>query len=266
MGNPQSFNRYSYVLNSPLRYTDPSGRQNMSWEEQFLQAHGRAPNEQDRWDYDFSQQISDFGGWEATYVFRQVLYAAGVVFRSSPGRRWTMAELTTVFSGIESMIDMLGGADVFRRTVGNSTIFERVGVVEFAKGSDPTQQGEGISYVGGIHSKGVISIYDTPIWDNTQGRWVASGIGALDPGIIVHELAHRWDYYHGGRLSRQLQTATGGITTIFGKYKAGATPPTDFARKNRKEDFAESVRYYVLGLGVDPLRTDYLDTLFNAPP
>jgi len=24
-GNPQSFNRYSYVLNNPLRYTDPSG-------------------------------------------------------------------------------------------------------------------------------------------------------------------------------------------------------------------------------------------------
>ncbi|MCP4542062.1 MAG: hypothetical protein GY832_33465 [Chloroflexi bacterium] len=24
-GNPQSFNRYSYVVNNPLKYTDPSG-------------------------------------------------------------------------------------------------------------------------------------------------------------------------------------------------------------------------------------------------
>ncbi|MDA1097154.1 MAG: RHS repeat-associated core domain-containing protein, partial [Chloroflexi bacterium] len=25
IGNPQAWNRYSYVLNNPLRYTDPSG-------------------------------------------------------------------------------------------------------------------------------------------------------------------------------------------------------------------------------------------------
>ncbi|MDW7979904.1 MAG: RHS repeat-associated core domain-containing protein, partial [Verrucomicrobiales bacterium] len=27
LGNPQSYNRYSYVLNDPLRYTDPDGHQ-----------------------------------------------------------------------------------------------------------------------------------------------------------------------------------------------------------------------------------------------
>jgi len=27
LSNPQSYNRYSYVLNNPLRYTDPSGHQ-----------------------------------------------------------------------------------------------------------------------------------------------------------------------------------------------------------------------------------------------
>jgi len=36
-GNPQSLNRYSYVLGNPLRYTDPSGRYS---EEEIMQAFG----------------------------------------------------------------------------------------------------------------------------------------------------------------------------------------------------------------------------------
>jgi hypothetical protein len=30
-GNPQALNRYSYVLNNPLRYTDPTGHQPVKW-------------------------------------------------------------------------------------------------------------------------------------------------------------------------------------------------------------------------------------------
>ncbi len=36
-GNPQSLNRYSYVLNNPLRYTDPTG---MFSEDQIMQYLG----------------------------------------------------------------------------------------------------------------------------------------------------------------------------------------------------------------------------------
>jgi hypothetical protein len=44
-GNPQSLNRYSYVLNNPLKYTDPSGHEEectnrACWEAQWHQAHG----------------------------------------------------------------------------------------------------------------------------------------------------------------------------------------------------------------------------------
>jgi hypothetical protein len=67
-GNPQSVNRYSYVLNNPLKYSDPSGHANYpdsqgavagawdpEWVERFKKAHGGAyPGWQDRFDYQLS--------------------------------------------------------------------------------------------------------------------------------------------------------------------------------------------------------------------
>lgn len=44
--NPQSLNRYSYTLNNPLRYTDPTGHDpiDAAWEQRFRDAHeGRIP-------------------------------------------------------------------------------------------------------------------------------------------------------------------------------------------------------------------------------
>jgi RHS repeat-associated protein len=67
-GNPQSLNRYSYVLNNPLKYTDPSGSENdpfaqggiasgwdPEWVERYKQAHsGDYPRWQDWFDYQLS--------------------------------------------------------------------------------------------------------------------------------------------------------------------------------------------------------------------
>ena len=50
-GNPQALNRYSYCLNNPVRYTDPSGYDPLDreWEAEFRsQHHGRDPEWQDR--------------------------------------------------------------------------------------------------------------------------------------------------------------------------------------------------------------------------
>ena len=44
--NPQSLNRYSYALNNPLRYTDPSG--NVEWDVEW---------------YDLGEVGSDYGTW-----------------------------------------------------------------------------------------------------------------------------------------------------------------------------------------------------------
>jgi len=50
-GNPQSLNRYTYVNNNPLAYTDPSGYDplNAAWESDFRSVHGRMPTGRDRY-------------------------------------------------------------------------------------------------------------------------------------------------------------------------------------------------------------------------
>jgi RHS repeat-associated protein len=47
--NPQSLNRYAYVLNNPLKYTDPSGHDPLDpqWQDEFEKAHNRAPSAED---------------------------------------------------------------------------------------------------------------------------------------------------------------------------------------------------------------------------
>ena len=79
-GNPQSLNRFSYVLGNPLRYRDPTGHWEEEWEEQFEQEHGRPPTEQDWWDYQFSLQIENWIAalWDQTYGLRSLFWNAEV--------------------------------------------------------------------------------------------------------------------------------------------------------------------------------------------
>ncbi len=50
-GNPQSLNRYSYVYNNPLKYTDPSGNSpewfNEAWRIEFRLVHNKEPEDGD---------------------------------------------------------------------------------------------------------------------------------------------------------------------------------------------------------------------------
>ena len=50
-GNPQSLNRYSYVYNNPLKYTDPTGNSaewlNEAWRKEFYDVHDKEPEDGD---------------------------------------------------------------------------------------------------------------------------------------------------------------------------------------------------------------------------
>jgi RHS repeat-associated protein len=82
--NPQQFNRYSYGLNNPVKYLDPSGHDpiDAAWEQAFYAAHGRAPNDDDRRDRLFSLLFSGSGpngswtddDWAYYSAYRQELW------------------------------------------------------------------------------------------------------------------------------------------------------------------------------------------------
>jgi RHS repeat-associated protein len=58
VGTPQALNRYSYALNSPLKYIDPTGHMvsdDPHWASAFEQAHGHPPSPQDKFDSDFAE-------------------------------------------------------------------------------------------------------------------------------------------------------------------------------------------------------------------
>jgi RHS repeat-associated protein len=67
-GNPQSLNRYSYVLNSPLKYTDPSGHE-----------HWLGEGGGESWRY-----VSPMGRWSAREQSAMVDRAASLVVDFTP--------------------------------------------------------------------------------------------------------------------------------------------------------------------------------------
>ena len=263
--NPQNLNRYSYVTNNALRYVDPSGHQGVAWEKAFEAEHGRPPNEQDRWDYQFCSQVTDFAGWESTFAMRQLLYNAGITLKSKAERRWVMSDVQTIYAGVKAMSDALGGPGAFKKTVGE-TVFRRVGRVHYSRGSGPRSGSPSIWPAA--HANGKISVYDGVIKDHTTNRWVSSGSTMFfDPSTVVHELAHRWGRHHGRSLERQFEKATGGSTFLWMYHPKDA--PTDNALQNRMEDFADSVQLYLFpnpAHHLNSLRTNYVGSLFNSPP
>jgi len=68
-GNPQSYNRYAYGFNNPVKYVDPSGHDPLdaAWEEAFFAQHGRAPEWYDRLIRLFSIAFPEEWEWSAFY-------------------------------------------------------------------------------------------------------------------------------------------------------------------------------------------------------
>jgi RHS repeat-associated protein len=252
--NPQSFNRFAYVQNNPLKYTDPSGHAEWiglgggeeelgdvgedvdwaAWEAEWRADHQGDPTEQDRWNYLFTLHLgSNFTSLEDTRILRELLYVAGIRFASSSERRWTMEEMQAIYDGVKAMVDAFGGVGAFRQAVGNTTWFERVaGYKEdhWMIGVPPAPRLAELS-----ESSGRILVYDVrvdmPIICGLGSVRVNPGTSRIDYATVVHELAHKWDYNNGWALSEGHESA------VEGKGIGG----------NSRERFAHAIEYYVTG-------------------
>ncbi len=92
-GNPQSLNRFSYVLNNPLGYVDPTGFDPLdaAWEAAFRDKHGgRGPTDQDRRDRLFSLMFLGHGPGGEWTDDDWAFYAANRVdlWRGGPNVSW----------------------------------------------------------------------------------------------------------------------------------------------------------------------------------
>jgi hypothetical protein len=68
-GNPQALNRYSYVFNNPLKYTDPSGHDPLGdeWRNEFRERHGYDPTTEDEMIRLFSIAYPNEWDWNKFY-------------------------------------------------------------------------------------------------------------------------------------------------------------------------------------------------------
>jgi RHS repeat-associated protein len=219
--NPQSLNRYSYTLNNPLRYTDPSGHKSRhQWAEEYKAAHnGQEPTDQDWWDYQFSLQFEGWVSamWDTTYLMRSLFWNADITLKAGDVK-WTLETANRVEEAVKRIGESFGG-DV-RRFVGDVTVvLQSVVQPIWEKILRPNQDWAGYEYWG--------HVYIEP----------TSGVGT-----IIHEMGHFYDMKEH----------------LSGKYKQ-FLKSTGIKLSNRSEAFAQDFRLFVLGERMDPARKDYFN-------
>ena len=152
------------------------------------------------------------------------------------GGEWSLKELLILQKGITDLADAMGDAVKFIHSIGAISI------------SQVQTKYRGLATKQGI-------------------KFTASPV-SIDTWTVVHELAHVWDAHTRWRLSKALETYTGGHTdwaamlirrarkecdeerrwpgcNRYGYFYGGPPPAGSDQNLNRKEDFAEAVAAYI---------------------
>jgi hypothetical protein len=95
-GKPQSLNRYAYVFNNPLKYTDPSGH--CAYEDKKSGDRDECYKIMERLKQDY-ELVFAFGSWS-----------------------WTKAQMEELESTFKAIRDKVGGAGVFKQIWSGTTI------------------------------------------------------------------------------------------------------------------------------------------------
>jgi len=222
--NPQNRNRYSYVLNNPLKYTDPTGHCGKS---------------------------TDVAA-ETTACEKAItaLEPYNIHIGDLTGGLWSSNQIRDVGSAAASMVEELFAGKL-------STFLDKIGYVTLYQSAEKT----GEAWFSGSKNASALT---SPAWKGANITFYQESFAygqAFFQRTVVHELGHAWDIKSWGTASHDLRIATQSGWENH-EYKLGGIT-TGYAREHGSiEDWAESVAETVYhppssgGIGIDRTREE----------
>jgi len=237
-GNPQSLNRYAYVLNNPLRYKDPSGH---------CTGDINNPDDPDAQCWELYRSATsmlgfwatpdDLGAWDSEGLGDLVRWLdAGVRFTSdvAPYNGWTFANLHDVLDALGLVNNRIGDSTRAALGIGNN------GTLTFIKSANIIRDcGTG---------------HDGCTVGHDQVRLKLTANGSRDQrNLVIHELGHVVDWHAGNGQFRSANSESwltaGGWRWVRDEgwetygFRGAARV---YGLQNPLEDFAETFTWSVL--------------------
>jgi len=239
LADPQTLNRYSYALNNPVRYTDPTGHApqypgdpdpnnaacatNWCWQNRWYMAHG----------YGWSGS-----GWALGPVGSAVFYDLGILndLLMEAGLMtdgaWNFGELSLIGQGVVDLMNKIGSASRLNELLGPISVLiqRQTAGVGHCAGKAGCTYGSLIQFYDILFSQDADYIRGTAVHElahviDVWGRITVPGSGGrtntLPPSFLFPQGTHITDYAMTGRLEYWAEAVADWVyeERYKGKYK-----------------------------------------------